>query len=158
MVDGTGGLRRTADISWEGSWPAFPGVAALVALQVLVVLIGGGVLSDLLGESIHVAGGLAWCALAATALAFVLEYHGTERVGRRVALPAFHLLGLLAVALALHGAELTPRQLIALAAPALAGYACNGETLHRHQRLYSGHAGVQRDHCLRARGLDRGEL
>jgi hypothetical protein len=135
-------LRRNLDFAWQERWPPFPGVAALLALQVLVVLIGGGVISDLFGERIHVAGGLAWLALVATTLAFVLELHAPTRREPRVALPALHLLGLLAVALALHGAALPPRRLLWFTAPALAGYAFATAMLLRSLR---------RNHvCIRA--------
>jgi hypothetical protein len=114
--------RRSPPVDLRGRAPAFPLVAALGAIQLLAVLILGGVASDLTGTEIHAAAPLAWCALLATAGAVALG-SWDERTASDIK-PGLQLygVGLLAVALALHSAELTPRWLGWWAAPALAGY------------------------------------
>jgi hypothetical protein len=102
---------------WHGRAVPFRSFAVLAALQLLAVLVLGGVASDLLKHGVHIAGWLAWGALAVTGVASVLLSRDEEE-----RFPAVHVVGLLAIALALHAAALAPARLLWAAGPSLAGY------------------------------------
>jgi hypothetical protein len=97
----------------------FAAVAAAVGLLVLAVLAAAGLASDLTEPGLRVSGPLTWAALAALVLAFLL-LGGDLRP--RLTPPAVHAVGLLGIALALHGAELTPVRLGWWAAPSVAAF------------------------------------
>ncbi len=99
----------------------FCSAAALAALHVLGILVLGGLASDLTRNDVHLGGLLSWLALAATTGALTLL--AWDGQGRDTAtLPPLYAAGLLAVGLALHGAELAPQRLAWTAGMLLGAY------------------------------------
>ncbi len=116
-------LRRLdRPIDLRGSWVPFVHSAALVAVHLLALLVLTGLAGDLTGAAIHVAGPLAWFALAATLIATVLCFWDAEASLWGLPLAPLYVLGLLFLGLVLHGLILTPRELAAVATPLLACY------------------------------------
>jgi hypothetical protein len=117
-------LRRLdPPVDLRGPGIAFVHAAVLAAVQLLALLILAGIVSDLLGSAIHVAGPLAWAAWSATLVAAALCFWDPEASRWGLPLPSLYGIGLLALALGFHGLALTAQDLAWAAPPALAGYA-----------------------------------
>jgi hypothetical protein len=101
----------------------FSQVAGLVGLNLLVILVGLGLGSDLSKSGLHLAGPLAWAAWGMTALAALARLWDTTAVGRGLRTVRLYVSGLLGVSLLLHSLALPSDALLWSAALTLAGYA-----------------------------------
>jgi hypothetical protein len=114
--------RRLPPVDLRGGVLPFSHAAALAALQVLGLLVLGGLASDLTRSDLHLAGPLAWIALAVTTAALALFWWDGDARLQGMPMPALYVVGLLTVGLGLHSAALSPERLCWGAGLLLAGY------------------------------------
>jgi len=116
-------LRHLATpIDLRSRWVPFVHAAVLAAVHLLALLILIGIVGDLTGAEIHVAGPLSWTALAATLVAAALCFWDPEATWWGLPLAPLYLTGLLFLGLVLHNLALSPRELASAATPLLGGY------------------------------------
>jgi hypothetical protein len=118
--------RRQVDEDGDSTGDAqslpFSQAAGLLGLNLLAVLVGLGLGSDLTVSGAHLAGPLAWVGWVAMFLAGVARLWNVEGIGRGLRTLPLYILGVLGIGLALHELALSPARLSWALTLALAGY------------------------------------
>jgi hypothetical protein len=115
-------LRRTPPVRCRGRFLPFTHAAALLALQLLAVLVLGGLASDLTATGLQMATPLGGVAVAGVMSALLFLLRDPDAPAWGLPAPALYAAGALAVGLGLHAAGLPPTVLLMRAALAVAGY------------------------------------
>jgi hypothetical protein len=114
--------RRDPTVDLRGGGLPFCYFASLLAVNLLALIVLGGLASDLTFTELQVDHPLGWVALAAVIAALGVGFWDREAPRWFVPLPPLYLAGLAGIGLALHAAALAPRQLCVAGSLSVSAY------------------------------------